>query len=77
MLTFTARCGAPVHDVIGRPQAILIRACRWNASPALRVADHRLTRHYRSDLNAARISDAKSSGCSHAAKWPPFSTWWK
>ena len=29
---------------------------------------------YRSDLNAARISDAKSSGCSHAAKCPPLST---
>ena len=28
----------------------------------------------RSDLNAARISDAKSSGSSHAAKCPPLST---
>ena len=31
----------------------------------------------RSDLNAARSSAAKSSGCSHAAKWPPLSTSWK
>ena len=31
-------------------------------------------RHYRSDLNAARSSDAKSAGSSHAAKWPPRST---
>jgi hypothetical protein len=29
---------------------------------------------YRSDLKAARISVEKSSGSSHAAKWPPFST---
>jgi len=28
-------------------------------------------RAQRSDLNAARISAANSSGCSHAAKWPP------
>ena len=26
----------------------------------------------RSDLNAALSSLAKMSGCSHAAKWPPF-----
>src|SRR3977135_3193499 len=26
----------------------------------------------RSDLNAARISAVKSSGCSQAAKWPPL-----
>src|SRR5262245_62213012 len=32
------------------------------------------TLHYRSDLNAARSSDANSSGCSQAAKWPPLST---
>src|ERR1700757_818230 len=31
----------------------------------------------RSCLNAARNSAAKSSGCSHAAKWPPLSTSWK
>jgi hypothetical protein len=29
---------------------------------------------HRSDLNAARISLLKSSGSSHAAKWPPVST---
>ena len=29
---------------------------------------------YRSDLNAARSSFENSSGCSHAAKWPPLST---
>src|SRR5580704_1809051 len=28
----------------------------------------------RSDLNAARTSVVKSSGCSQAAKWPPLST---
>jgi hypothetical protein len=28
----------------------------------------------RSDLNAPRISLLKSSGSSHAAKWPPLST---
>ena len=28
----------------------------------------------RSDLNASRSSDEKSSGSSHAAKWPPLST---
>ena len=28
----------------------------------------------RRDLNAARSSLAKSSGSSHAAKWPPLST---
>ena len=28
----------------------------------------------RSELNAARISAAKSSGSSQAAKWPPLST---
>src|SRR5215207_7025979 len=33
-----------------------------------------LTLRYRSDLNAARSSAANSSGCSHAAKWPPLST---
>ena len=32
------------------------------------------TPRYRSDLNAARSSAAKSCGCSHAAKWPPLST---
>jgi hypothetical protein len=26
----------------------------------------------RSDLNAARISETKNAGCSHAAKWPPL-----
>jgi hypothetical protein len=31
----------------------------------------------RSDLKAARSSAAKSSGCSHAAKYPPLSTSWK
>ena len=31
-------------------------------------------RRYRSELNAARISVANSSGSSQAAKWPPFST---
>ena len=31
----------------------------------------------RSDLNAARSSDAKSSGSSQAAKWPPRSASWK
>ena len=31
-------------------------------------------RSSRSDLNAARISVAKSSGSSQAAKWPPLST---
>jgi hypothetical protein len=30
--------------------------------------------YLRNDLNAARISDAKSSGSSHAAKCPPLST---
>ena len=34
--------------------------------------DHLLASH-RSELNAARISRAKISGSSHAAKWPPFS----
>jgi hypothetical protein len=34
----------------------------------------RLTARYRSGLNAARSSDAKSAGCSHAAKCPPRST---
>ncbi len=29
---------------------------------------------YRNDLNAARRSDTKSCGCSHAAKWPPLSS---
>jgi hypothetical protein len=29
----------------------------------------------RSDWNAARSSATKSSGCSQAAKWPPFSSW--
>src|SRR5262245_40036133 len=33
--------------------------------------------NYRSDLNAARISDAKISGSSHAAKCPPLSASWK
>ena len=33
--------------------------------------------YWRSDRNAARNSAAKSSGCSHAAKWPPLSTSWK
>ncbi|MBN8991151.1 MAG: TetR family transcriptional regulator [Rhizobiales bacterium] len=27
---------------------------------------------WRSDLNAARISETKNAGCSHAAKWPPL-----
>ena len=35
---------------------------------------HRLTLHYRKDLNAARSSPANSSGSSQAAKWPPLST---
>lgn len=34
-------------------------------------AIHRLTLHYRNDVNAARSSDANSSGYSHIAKWPP------
>jgi hypothetical protein len=29
---------------------------------------------YRNDLKAARTSDAKRRGCSHAAKWPPLSS---
>src|SRR5262249_9570807 len=32
---------------------------------------------YRSDLNAARISAANSSGSSQAAKWPPLSASWR
>ena len=35
---------------------------------------HGRTRHHRSDANAALSSLAKSSGRSHAAKWPPSST---
>jgi hypothetical protein len=31
----------------------------------------------RNERNAARISPAKSSGCSQAAKWPPLSSLWK
>jgi SAM-dependent methyltransferase len=31
----------------------------------------------RRDLKAARSSAANSSGCSHAAKWPPLSASWK
>jgi hypothetical protein len=31
----------------------------------------------RSGRNAARTSDANSSGSSQAAKWPPLSTWLK
>lgn len=27
---------------------------------------------WRSDLNAARTSETKNAGCSHAAKWPPL-----
>src|SRR5271155_4991886 len=30
--------------------------------------------YLRRDLKPARSSLVKSSGCSHAAKWPPFST---
>jgi len=54
--------------------------------PAQRMADDRKVLEdslsdapalERSGLNAARISAANSSGCSHAAKWPPFSVWWK
>src|SRR5688572_18893030 len=29
--------------------------------------------YLRRDLKAARTSEAKSCGCSHAAKWPPLS----
>jgi hypothetical protein len=30
--------------------------------------------YFRSDLKPARTSCEKSSGCSHAAKWPPLSS---
>ena len=49
-----------------RRAQVSVPAC---APPA--GADHR------SELNAARISVAKSSGSSQAAKWPPLSTSWK
>jgi hypothetical protein len=38
------------------------------------VSSARVGFFQRSDLNAARISLLKSSGSSHAAKWPPLST---
>ena len=44
----------------------------WPES-ARRVARARPSSH-RTDVNAARISWENSSGCSQAAKWPPFST---
>src|SRR5918993_3166827 len=44
-----------------------------DARPDVRRAGRR-TMRYRSGLNAARSSDAKSAGSSHAAKCPPRST---
>ena len=43
-------------------------------SVADRRVVQRVVRRQRSALNAARISPAKSSGSSQAAKWPPRST---
>ena len=44
------------------------------ASGGERAQDASRTSRQRSDRNAARISVAKSSGSSQAAKWPPLST---
>ena len=60
----------------GAPK-VVIRG-RLSARRLLRDTHQRARRShcgdYRSVLNAARISVAKSSGSSQAAKWPPLST---
>ena len=43
------------------------------APPSEGMCGRRNSRH-RSDRKVARTSDEKSSGSSHAAKWPPLST---
>ena len=43
----------------------------------LAISEHVLQVCWRKDLNAARTSAEKSSGCSQAAKCPPLSTAWK
>ena len=54
-----------------RPEA---RSSGRQTTRNVRRVVHRLTLHYRKDLNAARTSAANSSGSSQAAKWPPRST---
>jgi len=56
-------CPVPQFDTVGRRTTRL----------TLRVV-RRPTTRYRSGLNAARSSDTKSAGSSHAAKCPPRST---
>ena len=62
-----ARCEGP-NSFIMRD-----RCKSWGAARAAHACSVCDVAH-RSDLNAARISDTKSSGCSQAAKWPPLSS---
>jgi hypothetical protein len=59
---------AHLEDVAGDPHPLVDEL----VEQAERLIEHA---PYRSDRNAARSSSLKISGCSHAAKWPPFSTW--
>jgi hypothetical protein len=69
--------GEPIETRLGTPMPRLPRAGLL-VSIKKAVGDARCRTPptsigQRSDLNAARISLAKSSGSSHAAKWPPLS----
>ena len=57
-----------------RSRAILVTVFMWISLFCVCVCP---ASGLRSDLNAARSSAPKSSGCSQAAKWPPLSTSWK
>src|SRR5262245_58793446 len=64
-LSFLAHGATPIRrdgSEIGRPPR----------APGARLDGRGFQPDLRSDLNEARISETKNSGCSHAAKCPPF-----
>src|SRR5687767_3660301 len=67
--TFLAPLGRPRLDVADLAQ-MRAHFVHDSSSIVRRPPDTR----YRSGLNAARSSDARSAGSSQAAKWPPRST---
>ena len=60
------RQGPPIE---GREMEILFSIVAWSSSFSASAEPH-----VRSDWNPVRNSSVKISGCSHAAKCPPFAT---
>ncbi len=69
----TSSCASAVPSMPNCEAAIVIAAVLTKRRRSRLMLTHLLT-YLRSDLKPARTSSEKIFGCSHAAKWPPFST---